>query len=70
MFITNPVNLPVHMSLLSGFYVLMSSADPRQPGDLAKLTTTFVPSTDAEDMCLTFWYSMVGIDTGTLELSR
>ena len=49
---------------------LMNSADPHEPGQSAKLWTTFSPSTEAQDMCLTFWYSMTGSDTGTLQLFR
>ncbi|XP_041467171.1 MAM and LDL-receptor class A domain-containing protein 1-like [Lytechinus variegatus] len=53
-----------------GFYVYMNSAEPREEGQVAKLRKTFIPSTEAEDMCFTFWYSMVGLDMGTLELYK
>ena len=44
----------------------MNSADPHEPGQSANPWTTFFPSTEAQDMCLTFWYSMTASDTGTL----
>ncbi|XP_066300034.1 MAM and LDL-receptor class A domain-containing protein 1-like [Branchiostoma lanceolatum] len=51
----------------AGHYMYIETSSPRQPGDIAVLTTPTVPG-DNRQHCLQFYYHMFGVDIGTLRL--
>lgn len=51
-------------SLLSGFYIYIDSASPRQAGDSATLNSPMLVGVK----CLSFWYYMGGADQGYIHI--
>ncbi|CAK8676682.1 unnamed protein product [Clavelina lepadiformis] len=50
----------------SGFYLYLESSDPRQTGDITRLSSPLMNPTNAQ--CLQFYYHMHGSDIGTLNV--
>ncbi|KAH3887714.1 hypothetical protein DPMN_011733 [Dreissena polymorpha] len=59
------VNCPV---LLPGYYLYIEASAPRQPGDLARITTPSFQNTATGSFCLSFWYHMYGNNIGSLNV--
>ena len=54
-----------------GYYAYIEGGtDTQSPSDVAKLSTTFIQTTAATDMCFTFWYNMHGDLSATLQLYK
>jgi len=49
-----------------GHYLYIEASSPRRPGDTARVLTKTYPATSGN--CVQFYYSMYGLDMGTLNL--
>ncbi|XP_071964147.1 MAM and LDL-receptor class A domain-containing protein 1-like [Antedon mediterranea] len=52
-----------------GSYAYIETSPPRKPGDIAILATPLIQPINTS-VCLEFWYTMFGEDTGSLEIYR
>lgn len=57
----------ISVDFLTGHYIYIEASSPRKPGDNAMLVSAQQPS-PTSDQCFEFWYSMYGVETGTLNL--
>lgn len=59
--------IKISVDIFPGHYIYIEASSPRKPGDNAMLVSAQQP-TPTSDQCFEFWYSMYGIETGTLNL--
>lgn len=59
--------IKISVDFSTGHYIYIEASSPRKPGDNAMLVSALQPS-PTSDQCFEFWYSMYGIETGTLNL--
>lgn len=59
--------IKISVDFLTGHYIYIEASSPRKPGDNAMLVSAQQP-TPTSDQCFEFWYSMYGVETGTLNL--
>lgn len=59
--------IKISVDFSTGHYIYIEASSPRKPGDNAMLVSALQPS-PTSDQCFEFWYSMYGVETGTLNL--